>query len=169
MKPFKKTASVALAALFLSALVPSKALAQVAIGAKTRPDSVFRMDGNGQRLTLPDVGYKVYEVMRATAASQLVNEDGIVQTSGVVYQVCMETGSTTTWDTLLFDTTSLLVDVNTTGRRLGPPFYAPFLATTAETVPCWTVNAQFTRGVVVLRNSTSGGAWIYWLPNGGRR
>lgn len=167
MKIFKKMVSGLLAAALLSALVPPKAFA-AAIGASTRKDWVRRVDGNGNQLPLPDIGYKVFEVMNATL-SQVVDEDGLSPVQGVVYQVCMETGSVTTWDTLLFDTTSLLVDVNTTGRRLGPPMYAPWQGTTTETVPCIVLNAQFTRGIVVLRKAAAGGAWIYWLPNGGRR
>lgn len=136
-----------------------------AIGSSSHADSVRAVDGNGNVLPLPDVGYKVFELMRATAPTLVTDEFGNTPTFGLLGKVCIETNTYGTWDTLVFDTTSTSVDVNTTGRRLIPPM----MPQTTGLDRCIQYDVQFTRGLVIMRNSTTGGAWLYWRPNGGRR
>jgi hypothetical protein len=126
-------------------------------------------DASGNPLQLEsDKGWRVFESANSTSEAQVVDENGVAPTSGILHMVCVESRassdvSSTYW-AIVWDTAAATGGAAVTGRRLLPP-----LVRATDAILCQTLDAVFTLGLRVMNGVAYGSTYIYWRGLGDSR
>lgn len=140
-----------------------------AVGSRGGKRSHARMiDSSGGPIMFnDDKPWKVFESTQPNVL-QLVDENGVAPTRGMVNRVCIGTAPATGWAVLYDSNTISGLTPTFNGVRLIPSIVG---STTLS--QCFTYNALFTSGVVVDSNitvtGTGSGIYVYWRELGGYR
>ena len=147
--------------LVTTAWVPASAIVPGSwTTAASRKERVPKFSNQGI-IPMEQVGWKTAYLCNSTAATLVLDENGVAPTSGLLHRVSMSSGAATTEQFIVYDSSA----ANTVGSR---QLIAPLEASTSASVYSEVLNKQFHGGLVFKMTGSATCGWIDWSPDGKR-